>query len=356
MSAEPARRANPVARLGYAAAQSLRVAWYAGHYAIGRRLSGPIEPPGEPPYAARHPAPDRARLRKAFLAVFARDLADIEAGLYPPPRDADPRALPSALAASAAYFADLPALERRRAARAGTEVRERRPSNRYPAYYMQNFHYQTDGWLSRRSARLYDAQVEILFTGAADAMRRRALAAVARHLRGRDQRALSILDVGCGAGRFLAQTLDAFPRLQAMGVDLSEAYLAQAREALAAWPRVRLEAANAEALPCSEAAFDLVVSIYLFHELPPRVRAQVAAEMARVTKPGGLVVFADSIQTGDDPNLDRLLEYFPRAFHEPFYSSYCEEDLDALFAASGLRLESEETAFLTKVRSYRKPT
>ena len=43
----------------------------------------------------------------------------------------------------------------------------------YPRYYLQNFHYQTDGYLSDMSANLYDLQVEILFNGGADAMRRR---------------------------------------------------------------------------------------------------------------------------------------------------------------------------------------
>ena len=36
----------------------------------------------------------------------------------------------------------------------------------YPAYYLQNFHYQTDGWMSAESARLYDFQVETVFLGA----------------------------------------------------------------------------------------------------------------------------------------------------------------------------------------------
>ena len=45
----------------------------------------------------------------------------------------------------------------------------------YPSYYLQNFHYQTDGYLSELSASLYDLQVELLFNGLADAMRRRIL-------------------------------------------------------------------------------------------------------------------------------------------------------------------------------------
>jgi len=43
----------------------------------------------------------------------------------------------------------------------------------YPQYYLRNFHHQTDGYLSDFSASIYDLQVEILFNGSADAMRRR---------------------------------------------------------------------------------------------------------------------------------------------------------------------------------------
>jgi len=43
----------------------------------------------------------------------------------------------------------------------------------YPQYYLRNFHHQTDGYLSDFSASIYDLQVEILFNGSADSMRRR---------------------------------------------------------------------------------------------------------------------------------------------------------------------------------------
>ena len=55
----------------------------------------------------------------------------------------------------------------------------------YPTYYLQNFHFQTGGWLTEESAKLYDTQVEILFGGAADAMRRIALGSLARALKGK---------------------------------------------------------------------------------------------------------------------------------------------------------------------------
>ena len=45
-----------------------------------------------------------------------------------------------------------------------------------PEYYAQDFHFQTGGYLTEDSARLYDVQVETLFMGAAGPMRRTALA------------------------------------------------------------------------------------------------------------------------------------------------------------------------------------
>lgn len=47
---------------------------------------------------------------------------------------------------------------------------------------MQNFHHQTNGYLSDLSANLYDLQVEIFFGGLADAMRRYILAPLKRGL------------------------------------------------------------------------------------------------------------------------------------------------------------------------------
>ncbi len=353
-AAEPRKSARPsVDGASFAAAQGLRVGWYALHYAALTRMRHGEADEMQVAYDA--PAPDRAELRRALFKLFQDDFANIRAGLYPAPRDLDMRKAAKAVSDSRRFFADSRKVNERRLRRDGVEVRSQAEQGRYPPYYVQNFHFQTDGWLSRESARLYDTQVEVLFTGSADAMRRAALAEIALEMRGVDQRRVRLLDVACGAGRFLEQTLDAFPRLNVTGLDLSGAYLAEAEERLANWRQVKLVEANAEAAPLGDGAFDIVSSIYLFHELPPKVRPVIAREIARLCRPGGLVVFADSVQTGDDPNLDRMLEAFPHYFHEPYYRSYCEEDLDALFSAVGLVPERARNAFLTKVRTFRKP-
>ena len=114
-------------------------------------------------------------------------------------------------------------------------------------------------------------------------------------------------------------------------------------------------AAPAEGMPLADASVDIVTSIFLFHELPPDVRRQVAAEMARVLKPGGLLVFIDSLQMGDRPGWDGLLEAFPKRFHEPYYRHYSIDDLEGMFSAQGLTHEETALPFLAKMLVFRKP-
>jgi ubiquinone/menaquinone biosynthesis C-methylase UbiE len=166
---------------------------------------------------------------------------------------------------------------------------------------------------------------------------------------GRDQRRVRLLDVACGTGRFLRFVKQSWPRIGATGLDLSEAYLAEARQHLKPYDDVALEAGNAESLPFADGSFDVVTSIYLFHEVPPEVRRTIAGEFARVLKPGGRLVFMDSLQFGDAPAYDALLESFPTSFHEPFYESYTREDLFDIFGAAGLTPVSCEAVFFSKL-------
>lgn len=341
-------------RARYAAAQGARVAWYMGQYLMARRISGPFNRPGEPKFQPKSEEGDPIAIRSAFLTLFAKDRANIEAGLYPAPDDIRVQRSLSALRNSARFFRDLPRVDARRLQRAATEVREQAKDGLYPTYYLQNFHYQTGGWLTEESAKLYDTQVEILFGGAADAMRRIAVGSLARAIKGRDQRKVKLLDLACGNGRFLSQVLAAYPRIAATGLDLSPAYCAEARERLAAWSQVEIVTGAVEQAPFEDASFDAATCVFLFHELPPRVRRDAAREFARVIKPGGALVFADSIQTGDIDDMDRMLEYFPVGFHEPYYSSYLNEDFVALFGEAGFELEETELAFLTKVIRFRR--
>ncbi|MDP2333696.1 MAG: class I SAM-dependent methyltransferase [Reyranella sp.] len=339
--------ATALDRLTYAVRQTARVAWYAGHYAAGRRL---LKPMPKPDFAVG-PTPTRAELTADMRALFEREWRDIAAGLFPPPRARGPEPA-EFLRRSLLYFRDLPQVDARRHGTLDDELPPGDQGDGLPHYYRQNFHFQSGGWLTDESAAIYDTQVEVLFTGAADAMRRRMLKPIAEWMAGRNQRALRGLDVGCGTGRLLAFLHDAWPGLKLTGIDLSAPYLEEARRLIGRTARVKLVEGAGEVLPFEDASLDLVVSSFLMHELPKKIRADVIAEMARVVKPGGLVVVLDSIQKGDHPPWDGLLDLFPHYFHEPYYADYVNGSLEAWGATPGLVPSSTERAFLSKVAAF----
>jgi ubiquinone/menaquinone biosynthesis C-methylase UbiE len=98
---------------------------------------------------------------------------------------------------------------------------------------------------------------------------------------------------------------------------MSEAYLKHAQRHLKHWTWTRFVAGKAEAIPLPDNSQDAVTSTFLFHELPPKVRHITIRECARVLKPGGRLVILDSLQRGDHPDYDGLLELFPQNYHEP---------------------------------------
>src|SRR3546814_18388787 len=103
--------------------------------------------------------------------LFRRDLANIRAGLYQAPHDMMPRPV-RGLRKSAAFFRDLAEVNRRRIGRINDEIFREPYRDRYPRYYLQNFHFQSGGYPSGDPARPYDYPVEVLFKAGADAMRR----------------------------------------------------------------------------------------------------------------------------------------------------------------------------------------
>jgi len=324
----------------------VKALWWGAAGAAARALTQPSRATAASFTPTSSPPPS-GFVRKAWLSAFEKEAADVAEGLFPTRGDvpADPV---RTMRRTADFIADALQVEARRRRGDGAEVLRAAPAS-YPAYYRQNFHYQSGGWFTPESAGRYEAQVEALFAGAAGAMRRRALSLLAKAWRERDHRGLAILDLACGAGAFLSDLAAAFPRARLIGLDLSPAYLAAAARETGGAALVQ---GKAEQLPMADGSLDAVTSVYLFHELPPKVRVAVAAEIVRVLKPGGVFALADSIQPKDEPRLGRMLEAFPAYFHEPYYASYSVADLTALFGQAGLSLQAEDQAFLTKAMLF----
>jgi ubiquinone/menaquinone biosynthesis C-methylase UbiE len=327
----------PVTRAAYRAQQAtIRLSLLAAHLGL-RPLLRHRRPPSER---------DLHELRRRLRELLEQDVDNVARGLYS-------RELLFSLPVRE-YLSGLPQLAVEVArmfgrARRG-RVRELPPDvelGAYPEYFRRNFHWQTDGYLSRRSAELYDLGVEFLFLGTADVMRRQVIAPLAREFRGASS-GRRVLDVACGTGRLLHQLERALPGHQFTGVDLSPYYVAKARELLAG-RGVTFATANAEALPFADAGFEAVTSVFLFHELPLRARKHVLAEMRRVLVDGGLVVIEDAAQLSDSPSLAVFLENFGREMNEPFFFDYLRWDLEQALTDAGFSVESTTPAFLSKV-------
>ncbi len=118
-----------------------------------------------------------------------------------------------------------------------------------------------------------------------------------------------VLDVGCGRGLLLA---GAARRLtgtgHATGLDIwstkdmagnSEAATRANLALEEVLARTALVSAPAQAMPFTDASFDVVVSNLCLHNIEPAgERSRALAEIARVLRPGGLALVSDFILTG----------------------------------------------------------
>ena len=292
-------------------------------------------------------------LRQSLDALHERDWQDSESGVYPQSLLFDIPWLEWAERYPRVWL-DLPSNWARRRARDVKDIPEQANRDLYPDYYLQNFHHQTDGYLSDHSAELYDLQVDILFNGAADAMRRRVLPSLRKGLNrfaDRPQGSLRILDVATGTGRTLHQIRAVLPQATLVGVDLSEAYLRQANRWLnqSNKPLVQLVQGNAERMPFDDAGFQAITCVFLFHELPAEARQAVLQDCYRLLEPGGVLVLADSVQLKDSPQFDVAMDNFRRVFHEPYYRNFISDDIDQRLEDAGFSDVQAESHFMTRV-------
>jgi hypothetical protein len=144
-----------ITRVAYGVSQLPRVAWYLGHGLALRRLAEAARQSNEVKARRRvrskAPVPDRSRLYADMARLFLQDLANVESGLYPLPADHDGSLL-TLINRSRLFFADLPEIHRRREGRAHNEIFNKDTRGTRPRYYLQNFHFQSGGWLNPLSA------------------------------------------------------------------------------------------------------------------------------------------------------------------------------------------------------------
>lgn len=134
-----------------------------------------------------------------------------------------------------------------------------------------------------------------------------------------DPSSLSALDVGAGIGLVDEHLTGDFARV--VGLDVSSAMVERAAVRNPGAEYVEYDGAT---FPFEDGSFDLVFASCVFHHVPVGERSRLAAQMARVTRPGGLAV---------------ILEHNPINPATRFAVSRCEFDEDAVL----LRMSESRT-------------
>lgn len=136
-----------------------------------------------------------------------------------------------------------------------------------------------------------------------------------------------VLEVGCGAGWMWAEASARLPHdLDLTLTDLSPGMVAEAVErvgSLGRYHRTVGRVADVQSLPFRASSFDVVVANYVLHHVPDTHAA--VEEMARVVRPGGVVVVAC---VGDD-HLAELHQIRHEVFGVP-----ADDPLEPTFGAS----------------------
>jgi SAM-dependent methyltransferase len=165
------------------------------------------------------------------------------------------------------------------------------------------------------------------------------------------------LDVGCGTGAITQTILAQADPAAVQGVDASAGFVAYAQETTPD-PRAAFAVGDAQALTAAAGTYDAAVSGLALNFVPQPERA--AAEMARVTRPGGIV----AAYVWDYAGEMQLMRYFwdaavafdpaAESFHEGSRFPLCRpEPLAALFRGAGLhRVEARAIDVPTVFRDF----
>lgn len=152
----------------------------------------------------------------------------------------------------------------------------------------------------------------------------------------------SVLDVGSGPGALTTELVQRLGSTAVAAVDPSEQFVAAARDR---HPGVDVQRAPAEELPFDDDQFDAALAQLVVHFMGDPARG--LAEMARVTRPGGVVAACVWDHAGDRGPLGVFWAAARELDHgvedESRLAGAREGHLGELFAAAGIRDVQEET-------------
>lgn len=163
-----------------------------------------------------------------------------------------------------------------------------------------------------------------------------------------------MLDLGTSSGKNLIPYVQAFPHVEAHGVDVG-APLLRYGHAVAEHEGVPIHFSqqNAEQLDFPDGHFDLIVSSFFFHEIPVAATRKVLKECRRLLRPSGLMIHQELPATC---LVGAWEDYFwnwdTKHNNEPFYTDFRAQDPFALMAEAGFDRDASFAHILPDLNAY----
>jgi ubiquinone/menaquinone biosynthesis C-methylase UbiE len=125
---------------------------------------------------------------------------------------------------------------------------------------------------------------------------------------------MRLLEVSCGRGGGLNAFLSQAPEIDATGLDVAHSAVEFCKRTYVETDRLRFVQGSALELPFEDASFDIVVNVEASNDYPDRAR--FFREAARVLKPDGLLLYADTVKQGRREAMEQDLA--SAGFHAEF--------------------------------------
>jgi ubiquinone/menaquinone biosynthesis C-methylase UbiE len=116
---------------------------------------------------------------------------------------------------------------------------------------------------------------------------------------------LKLLEVSCGRGGGLNAVLSEATEIDATGLDVAHSAVEFCRKAYGESDRLRFVQGSALELPFPDASFDAVLNVEASNDYPDR--ALFFREVARVLKPDGILLYADTMKQGRRQGMEHEL-------------------------------------------------
>jgi SAM-dependent methyltransferase len=230
----------------------------------------------------------------------------------------------------------------------GPGTLELNPDLVIPEYALHEIHRQPGGYVGDAFAGwvYHWALAKIFYQGRSDHDEMHEALAQS-HPKPADGQVRRVLDVGCSSGMTTTSYKERFPHAEVWGIDAGAPMVRYAHYRAA---KMNLEVHFAQRLAedtkFPDNHFCMVDDFFLFHEVPVDVAKKIAAEMFRITRPGGVWKHNDIASQGN-PNAHPSHTILGKAGswdthrnnYEPWWIDRENSDFPAILRAAGFQVD-----------------